>query len=85
MFPPLILLAAGGLFGFAHERFRRKRLAEHISSQLNPDVLDSDTIEPDVQDMASGDLVQIKTPLIASSYVHNLWRYKQVFPTQELP
>lgn len=60
MFPPLILLAAGGLFGYAHERFRRKRLAKQISIELNPDVLDSDTVKPDIQDMASGDLVQIK-------------------------
>ena len=60
MFPPLIFLAAGGLFGFAHERFRRKRLAAQISSELTPDVLDSGAIEQDVQIMASGDLVQIK-------------------------
>ncbi len=60
MFPPLIFLAAGGLFGFAHERFRRKRLAAQISSELATDVLHPDVVDQDEQIMASGDVVQIK-------------------------
>jgi putative oxidoreductase len=60
MFPPIILLAAGGLIGYAHERFRRNRLAAQISTELATDVLPADATEPDVEMMASGDLVQIK-------------------------
>lgn len=60
MFPPIILLAAGGLFGLAHERFRRKRLAAQISTELTPEVLHPDDVVQDGELMASGDLVQIK-------------------------
>lgn len=60
MFPPLILLAAGGVIGYAHERFRRKRLAEKISSELAPEVSVPSEKEPEELAMASGDLVQIK-------------------------
>jgi putative oxidoreductase len=60
LFPPLILLAAGGVIGFAHERFRRKRLAAEISAELSPEVSPADEVEEGKQVMASGDLVQIK-------------------------
>lgn len=66
MIPLIILvpaaLAGGGLFGFAHERFRRKRLAVQLSSEFNPDSPDtlySETIEQEPKVMSSGDLVQI--------------------------
>ena len=62
MFPPLILLAAGGLVGYAHEHFRRKRLAAQISKELSPDFLpaDAEAEEGEAELMASGDAVQVR-------------------------
>ncbi len=60
MFPQLILLAAGGLVGYAHERFRRKRLAEQISKEMSTGATRVIEADADQEMMASGDLVQIR-------------------------
>jgi len=66
--PPIILIAAGGLFGIAHESFRRKRLAAQISAEMTQDQVDADAIEIDQDEpvMARGDLVQVKHSEIAA-------------------
>ena len=66
MIPPLILIAAGGLFGMAHERFRRKRLAAQISSELTQDESVADATDPEEPAMVRGDLVQVKHSQVAA-------------------
>lgn len=66
MIPFIVLaplaIAGGGLFGFAEEHFRRKRLATQSSSQTTP----ADTEKQEVPVMASGEPVQIKRSAIAA-------------------
>ena len=70
MIPFIVLaplaIAGGGLFGLAEERFRRRRLAAQLSSQLTPDSPHSDTEEQDPPVMASGEVIQIKRSMIAA-------------------
>jgi len=62
-----LAIAGGGLFGFAEEKIRRKRLAAQASSQpVPPDSADSETTNQDAPVMASGDPVQIKRSALAA-------------------